>query len=492
MKQKAQSVQIKFLIKLIQSSKFIILENVRVFFLFLIIPINVLFSQLRLPVNDSVQNFLFAKSSLNDPLLITVNGIFQYKSDWSYFPFNDNSFKKQITEIDELNHANFFTKLIKNELYIVSNGAGPVFKLNQNSFQRIDNSTLHKNQFGGARFVYNDKIHIYGGYGFWSFKTFITFFDENIKQWDLLYNNSKYLPLGRWKPIYNLLDHKLYVLGGRSGLAGTINQDESHSDIFYFDLLNKEFISLGTINSKLKTKYSLFSQPKLDDNIFLIENEKLTRINFNSLTATNYFKKNFFLGIDNKFPTFIKGQKLFYISDFNGLKFLNFFDLKSIDNSFENETFSLIEENKQISVKQYIILGIFIFLAFWVILKIFSFKDFIKGLILYDDNNIYYNNRSTPITVKEQELISYLSENIFITAPQVNKIISNQKFAKSHFTSLRVKLVKSLNEKLHILTNNKNCIIETKDPNDNRVKIYKADSSIIKKKTGFLTFLFKN
>ena len=288
-------MQIKSLIKLIQSSKFAILENVRLFFLFLIIPINILFSQSRLPVNDSVQNFLFAKSSSNDPLLITVNGVFQYKSDWNYLPFNDNSFKKEIKDLDELNHANYFTKLIKNELYIISNGAGPVFRLDQNTFKRIDNSTLHKNQFGGARFVYNDKIHIYGGYGFWSFKNFITFFDENIKQWDLFYNNSKYLPPGRWKPLYNLLDDKLYILGGRSGPEGSMDQDESYSDIFYFDFLNKEFVSLGLISPKLKTKYSLFSQPKLDDNIFLIDNDKLTRINFNSLTVTNYIQKNFFL-----------------------------------------------------------------------------------------------------------------------------------------------------------------------------------------------------
>ena len=492
MKQKDQSVQIKFLIKLIQSSKFIILENVRLLFLLLIIPINILFSQFKLPVNDSVQNFLFAKSSSNDPILITVNGIFQYKSDWIYLPFNDNSFKKEIINLDELNHANFFTKLIKNELYIISNGAGPVFKLDQNSFKRIDNSTLHKNQFGGARFVYNDKIHIYGGYGFWSFKNFITFFDENIKQWDLLYNNSEHLPPGRWKPIYNLLDDKLYVLGGRSGSAGTINQDESYSDIFYFDLLNKEFINLGTINSKLKTKYSLFSQPKLDDNIFLIDSDNLGIINFKSLTATNYYQKNFFLGIDNKFPTFIKGQKLFYISNINGIKYLNFFDLKSIDKNFEPETFSLIAEDKQISLEQYLFFGILIFFVFWVILKIFSFKDFIKGLILYDDSNIYYNNQSAPITTKEQELISYLSEKPFITAPQVNRIISDQQFAKSHFTSLRNKLVGDLNEKLFILTKNEKCIIETKLPEDNRLKAYKADSSIIKRKISFFTFLFRN
>ena len=485
-------MQTKVPIKLIQSSKFIILENVRLIFLFILISIKIVYSQSQLPVNDSVQNFLFAKSKFNNPILITVNGVYEYKSKWEYSPLIDDSFKKQIKEIDELNHANFFTKIVRNELYIISNGAGPVFKKSGNNFIRIDNSTLHKNQFGGARFVYNDKVHIYGGYGFWSFKNFITFFDENIKQWDIFYNNSKYLPPGRWKPIYNLLDDKLYVFGGRSGSAGTINQDESFSDIFYFDLINKEFISLGYINKKLKTKYSLFSQPKLDDNIFLIDNDNLTRINFNSLKATNYYQKNFFLGIDNKFPTFIKGQKLFYISNINGTKYLKFFDLKSIDNNFESETFSLLAEDKQISLEKYLLFGVLIFFIFWVILKIFSFKDFIKGLILYDDSNIYYDNQSAPITTKEQELISYLSEKPFITAPQVNRIISEQQFAKSHFTSLRNKLVGDLNEKLFMLTNNKKCIIETKMPEDNRIKAYKADSSIIKKKISFLNFLFRN
>ena len=485
-------MQTKVPIKLIQSSKFIILENVRLIFLFILISIKIVYSQSQLPVNDSVQNFLFAKSTLNNPILITVNGVYEYKSKWEYSPLIDDSFKKQIKEIDELNHANFFTKIVRNDLYIISNGAGPVFKKSGNNFIRIDNSTLHKNQFGGARFVYNDKVHIYGGYGFWSFKNFITFFDENIKQWDIFYNNSKYLPPGRWKPIYNLLDNKLYVFGGRSGSAGTINQDESFTDIFYFDLINKEFISLGYINKKLKTKYSLFSQPKLDDNIFLIDNDNLTRINFNSLKATNYYQKNFFLGIDNKFPTFIKGQKLFYISNINGTKYLKFFDLKSIDKNFESETFSLLAENKEISVEQYIFFGFFIALVFWIILKMFSFKDFIKGLILYDENRVYFNNESVSITSNEQSLISYLSENPFITVPQVNRIISDQQFAKSHFTSLRNKLVMDLNKKLFILTKNEKCIIETKLPKDNRLKAYKADSSIIKRKISFFTFLFRN
>ena len=141
----------------------------RILLFFLILPLNILWCQFSLPVNDSVQNFLFAQSVEKTPIIITQNGIFKYLSDWQYTAFADNSFKKQLDDIDELSHTNFFTIINAGELYIVSNGAGPVFVYRDNIFKRIDSSSLHKNQFGGARFSYNNKIHIYGGYGFWSF-----------------------------------------------------------------------------------------------------------------------------------------------------------------------------------------------------------------------------------------------------------------------------------------------------------------------------------
>ena len=463
----------------------------RIIFFFLLIPLNILHSQLNLPVNDSVQNFLFAKSTLGTPIIITENGMFEYLSDWEYISFADNSFKKELDNLDQLNHANFFTIINSKELYIISNGAGPVFVFRDNTFKRIDNSSLHKNQFGGARFIYNNKIHIYGGYGFWSFKSFITFFDENINQWDLVYNESKYTPPGRWKPIYTLINDKFYVLGGRSGLAGSVDQDESFSDVFYFDFTDKEFVNVGKLNPKIRTSYSLFSYPKIEDNILILNNTYLTKIDFKNLTFTNYSKAKAFSGIDNKYPTFVNNQTLFYISDVNGEKLLNSFDISSIGDSFNSESFSLIENRNNLSIKNYILFGLFIALIFWLILKIFSFKDFIKGLILYDEKNIYYNNDSASIKSNEKALITYLSEKPFITASQVNAIISDQQFAKSHFTSLRNRLLNELNEKLFKLTNIQKCIIEIKNPKDNRIKAYKVNSSIIKKKISFLSFLFK-
>jgi len=463
----------------------------RIIFFFLLIPLNILYSQLNLPVNDSVQNFLFAKSAFGTPVIITGNGIFEYLSDWEYTSFADNSFKKELDNLDQLNHANFFTIINSKELYIVSNGSGPVFVFRDNTFKRIDNSSLQKNQFGGARFVYNNKIHIYGGYGFWSFKSFITFFDNNISQWDLLYNESKYTPPGRWKPIYNLINDRLYVLGGRSGLAGSVDQDESFSDVFYFDFIEKEFVNVGKLNPKIQPRYSFFSAPKIEDNILILNNSYLTKIDFKNLTFTNYSKAKAFSLVDNKYPSFVNNQNLFYISDVNGEKFLNSFDISSIDESFNSESFSLLANPNNLSPKNYILLAVFIALVFWVILKIFSFKDFIKGLILYDEKNIYFNNNSVSITLNEKVLIKYLSEKPFITAPELNAIISDQQFAKSHFTSLRNRFLDEINEKLFQLTNIQKCIIETKNPQDNRVKAYKANSSIIKKKISFLSFLFK-
>lgn len=462
----------------------------RTVFLFLIFSLNFLVSQQKLPVNDSVQNFLFAQSVEKTPIIITKNGVFEYLSDWIYTAFNNDSFKKDLNLLDELNHSNFFSIINDNELYIVSNGAGPVFVLRDNIFKRIDNSSLHKNQFGGARFIYNNKIHIYGGYGFWSFKNFITFFDQNISQWDLLYNESEYTPPGRWKPIYNLVNDKLYVLGGRSGPAGSVGKDIGFSDVFYFDFLSKEFIDLGKVNPEFSPNYSLFSHPKIDDNLIILDN-KLIKIDFEKLSVTDYSEGISLSNVDNKYPTFINNQKLYYISSFNGEKVLNLFDLASIDEKYNIRTFPLIIDESKISFTQYILFGLFIASVFWIILKIFSFKDFIKGLILYDENNIYFNNQSVLISAKEKQLISFLSEKPFITAPQVNTIISKQNFAKSHFTSLRNKLIGNLNNKLFQLTKIEKCIIETRHPKDNRIKAYKADSSIIKKKTGFMRFLFK-
>ena len=450
--------------------------------------------QIQLPVSDSITNYLFAKSEKGKLSIITTNGIFELNNNsWDYFAFPSSSFKQEIKEIGvEFSHKEYLSVSTSNDFYLVSVGAGPVFKKDGNQFIRIDNTSLHRNQVWGSFFVYNDKIHIYGGYGFWSFKDYITFYDPNIKQWDIVYNNSAYIPKGRGKAISLISpDDKLYVLGGSTISSQTAMVGTDSDDVFYFDLIKKEFVDLGKISEPLTSKHTLFTLPSIDNSSFLIENDSIIKFDFNNMSFTSFKNNNKKLNIDNKFPTFIFDENIFYISGNNGIKTLDYIDLNSLDKSdFTTSTFPIISEKRDNSIEN-ILIGLLGVILFWIILKLFLYKDHIKALLLFDDKAIYFKNNSVEISIKEKKFIKILSENNFISAPQINKIISSKNYSKSHLTSIRNDFIGDINSKLFDLTGNKTSVIETKHPEDNRIKAYKTDINSFKPKISFIKFVFK-
>ncbi len=455
---------------------------------------NISLCQIQLPVSDTITNYLFAKSEKEKLSIITTNGIFELNNNsWDYFEFTSSSFKQEIKEIGvEFSHKEYLSVSTSNDFYLVSVGAGPVFKKDGNQFIRIDNTSLHRNQVWGSFFVYNDKIHIYGGYGFWSFKDYITFYDPNIKQWDIVYNNSTYIPKGRGKSISLVSpDDKLYVLGGSTISSQSAMYSVDNDDVFYFDLIKKEFVDLGKISEPLTSKQTLFSLPSIDMSSFLVENDSIIKFDFNEMSYSSFKSDSIKPNIDNKFPTFIVDQSIFYISGNNGSKTLDHIDLNSLDNSdFRTSTFPIVSEKRDNSIDN-ILIALFGVILFWIILKLFLYKDHIKALLLFDDKAIYFKNNSVEISLKEKKFITLLSENNFISAPQVNKIISSKNYSKSHLTSIRNEFIGDINSKLYVLTGNKTSVIETKHPDDNRVKAYKTDANSFMPKISFIKFVFE-
>ena len=450
--------------------------------------------QIQLPVSDSITNYLFAKSDEGKLSIITTNGVFELNNNsWDYFAFPSSSFKQEIKEIGvEFSHKEYLSISTSNDFYLVSVGGGPVFKKDGNQFIRIDNTSLHRNQVWGSFFVYNDKIHIYGGYGFWSFKDYITFYDPNIKQWDIVYNNSAYIPKGRGKSISWISpDDKLYVLGGSAISSQSAMYSVDNDDVFYFDLIKKEFIDLGKISEPLTAKQTLFSLPSIDKSSFLVESDSILKFDFNDMSYTSYKKSNVQVNIDNKFPTYIVDEKIFYISGNNGSKTLDHINLNSLDQSaYSKSTFPIVSEKRDTSIEN-ILIALIGVIFFWIILKLFLYKDHIKAQLLFDEKAIYFKNNSVEITIKEKKFITLLSKNNFISAPQINKIISSKNYSKSHLTSIRNDFIGDINSKLFDLTGNKTSVIETKHPEDNRIKAYKTDINSFKPKISFIKFVFK-
>ena len=450
--------------------------------------------QIQLPVSDSIANYLFAKSEKEKLSIITTNGIFELNNNsWDYFAFPSSSFKQEIKEIGvEFSHKEYLSVSTSNDFYLVSVGAGPVFKKDGNQFIRIDNTSLHRNQVWGSFFVYNDKIHIYGGYGFWSFKDYITFYDPNIKQWDIVYNNSAYVPKGRGKAISLITsDDKLFVLGGTTISSQSAMYSVDNDDVFYFDLIKKEFVDLGKISEPLSSKHTLFTLPSIDRSSFLVESDSILKFDFNDMSYTSYKNFNAKVNIDNKFPTFIVDKSIFYISGNNGIKTLDQIDLNSLDQSvYSKSTFPIVTKKRDNSIEN-ILIALIGFAFFWIILKLFLYKDHIKALLLFDEKAIYFKNNSVEISSKEKKFFTLLSENNFISAPQINKIISSKNYSKSHLTSIRNEFISDINSKLYDLTGNKTSVIETKHPEDNRIKAYKTDANSFKPKISFIKFVFE-
>ena len=134
------------------------------------------------------------------------------------------------------NNTNFKVIQSENSIYLVLNGGGPVLQLKNDSIVRIDNSVEQKNQFGAATFSYKNKMYMYGGYGLWSFKNYITYYDFSSNQWELFRTQSAKQPQSRWKPLFDLKDNKLYVMGGRSSDPENYMTDIVLKDLFVIDM----------------------------------------------------------------------------------------------------------------------------------------------------------------------------------------------------------------------------------------------------------------
>jgi len=95
-------------------------------------------------------------------------------------------------------------------IYFVDRGCGWVLQLRNDSIVRVDQSFHHQNQFGGAFFMHNGTPHIFGGYGLFSYKNFITKYDKDLRQWYLENEGGEFLY--RNHKIFGFTDSKINVL----------------------------------------------------------------------------------------------------------------------------------------------------------------------------------------------------------------------------------------------------------------------------------------
>ena len=69
------------------------------------------------------------------------------------------------------------------KVFFIDRGCGHVYVLENDTLKRHDRSFHHKNQYGGTFFLYKGQPHIFGGYGLFTMKNIITYYNVKEREW---------------------------------------------------------------------------------------------------------------------------------------------------------------------------------------------------------------------------------------------------------------------------------------------------------------------
>jgi hypothetical protein len=170
----------------------------------------------------------FTLYSIDDTnFILTADSLYSYNKQRGWYS-RKHSFKLESYNLDELRD--------KEKTYLIIKGLGKVYKAYKDTVFSIDNSFEWKSRYSSSLFIRKGVIHSYGGYGFYSSKNNIVYFDSSSKEWSMLKQKNL-------NPVSN---------------TSRLSKYDSIEDVFYttFGMQNRngiEFYNYKTVKFDFKT-----------------------------------------------------------------------------------------------------------------------------------------------------------------------------------------------------------------------------------------------
>ena len=139
---------------------------------------------------------------------------------------------------------------------LVLDSGGYVYEMVHDSIKKLDKSSNFRTQYGSSKFIVNDTIISYGGYGHWSFQPFFTYLDPKSGEWEMWELNAENpMPVARayQTGYYNASTRDFYILGGFTGRHKALKpiEHDNLDDIWKINMTQRKWEKLGTINPEI-------------------------------------------------------------------------------------------------------------------------------------------------------------------------------------------------------------------------------------------------
>lgn len=368
--------------------------------------------------------------------------------------------------------------LIDSTHYFVHNQGGLVYVLQNDSIKRIDNSFNHKMQISSNVFVYNSKILRFGGYGFWSARDFLTYFDTDLLEWEAISPiNSEKVPKGTFDGMYYLSKDEVYFFHGKS--IDPFNKTE-----FYFN------------NEVWKYSFKLRAWSYLG---------KIDPIEFNNALNPIVYKKSTLVfstieitsidAVNNKLTKFKNGKYSSNILAFINSYYFNnrFYLFYTVYNKESNIYFRSVHESEFIgdiiSEKSFYsnynyVKTLFLLLAILILsalLANFGFNQYKKRkkLILMD-NGLRHKNKFTEFDQKAMEILKLLVSADEVSSAEILSIVEEKQYSAAHNERIKVQKLEEINLKIKTVLGFNGEIVKSKKSDiDKRIRMYYIDKNYI-------------
>tara|TARA_B100000768_G_scaffold123398_1_gene114182 strand:+ start:1922 stop:3103 length:1182 start_codon:yes stop_codon:yes gene_type:complete len=190
-------------------------------------------------------------------------------------------------EIDTTKHSSFN---IKGEKYSFG-GYNEVFKLDGDSLKRIDNSVDSRVTINAYIFKLNDTVIKYGGYGFWSQRNFMYYFDITSFEWEIYRINYEDNLEGSFDGYQNSTDESIIFYGGKKVNPNKRIELNQSKEVVLFNKKNRKLEKVGTLSFEILNKEYLCSTKNLS---FFYDDEFFYKIDPTQNKIHKYYKPTIF------------------------------------------------------------------------------------------------------------------------------------------------------------------------------------------------------
>lgn len=442
-------------------------------FIFLLFFSTTVFSQATFHAKDS--NF-------TNTFFDEVDASLYFISENNSMKYNLQNWQRETVQIygDALKKKPLYPISVKGKNYFLDKLGGIVYELNKDSLFRIDKSFMHKMQIDCAIFSYNNNIYKFGGYGFWSNRNFITKFNFETKQWDLVsHKNSKELPEGTHQSYAKVIGDYLYVFGGLKTNTYNPLKKEINKSLWRFDLKMGVWKNLGELNIPLKL-IDLDSMFDFNNSIVLFHQDEIYTIQLEENKITKYQKNGFSFLLSLTIKPFILNNQV--VAIFNDGQEKEKQIIKKVD--FTTILGPKLEEKPFIKNRDLtfqIIKLIAVLMAVFGLFLLLKWKNKNKNKIIVTKKGaFFYKKKKMHLGDLEHKIIILLlqSDSIIYTSDLLNMMDTPQ-LNYSHQTRILNDSLQKINGLYKTLSQQESNLIVTKKSSlDKRLKEYVIDKNI--------------